>query len=395
MHFQKYSAPYIFDGLGHVYEDKVIIVDHFGTIISIEDSAQHDHTSVMSIQGAIVPGFVNTHCHLELSHMKGKIQTGTTLLPFINQVVSHRDVSQDLILGAIERGDEEMFQNGIVAVGDISNKNDTVNTKKESKIFYHTFVEMFDFLQDQKSQIIFDQYLTVFEQHNEDEHNRKSMVPHAPYSVSRNLFSLINRANKKDSIISIHNQETVQENLLFEDKTGQFPDFYRGFGVNLDAFEPLHESSMAYNIENLDPSKPTIFVHNTETTDSDIQIAKEWNKNTFWASCPNANLYIENRLPRYDFFINQGAVITIGTDSLTSNWQLSIAAEIYTILKYCSYVPFEKAIVWATSNGAAALGLNDRFGCIKTGMMPGLVGMNVSKNEGKFVMHDFDVIRLV
>jgi cytosine/adenosine deaminase-related metal-dependent hydrolase len=394
MHFHKYSAPYIFDGLGHILEDKVIIVDHSGTILSIEDSKLHDHASVLTFDGAIVPGFINTHCHLELSHMKGKVQTGTTLLPFIHQVVSHRDILPESILDAIEKGDKEMYQNGIVAVGDISNKVDTVDLKNKSKLFYHTFVEMFDFLQDEKSKIIFDQYADVFNRYSEDSLNRKSIVPHAPYSVSRKLFNLINEANLPGSIISIHNQETVQENLLFKDMSGQFPNFYKGFGIDLEGFEPLNQSSMAYNIANLDPNQNTIFVHNTETTEEDILLAMAWNKNVFWASCPNANLYIENRLPRYDFFISQGASITLGTDSLTSNWQLSIAAEIYTILKYCSYVSFEKAIVWATSNGASALGLDDRFGSITLGMKPGLNGLNVSKQGDKFVMHDFDVIRL-
>lgn len=87
------------------------------------DNAQdHDPSSVKYLKGMIVPGFVNTHCHLELSHMKGQVDTGTKLLPFLQSVVTFRDIDQDVILHAIKDGDEEMYKNGIVAVGDISNK---------------------------------------------------------------------------------------------------------------------------------------------------------------------------------------------------------------------------------------------------------------------------------
>jgi cytosine/adenosine deaminase-related metal-dependent hydrolase len=75
-----------------------------------------------------------------------------------------------------------------------------------------------------------------------------------------------------------------------------------------------------------------------------LQSANMWNKNIFWATCPNANLYIENRLPDYKIFLDADAIVTIGTDSLTSNWQLSIWEEIKTIRKYQSFVKLESFI---------------------------------------------------
>jgi aminodeoxyfutalosine deaminase len=109
------------------------------------------------------------------------------------------------------------------------------------------------------------------------------------------------------------------------------------------------------------------------TTKDDILAAQSWNKDIFWATCPNANLYIENRLPDYQVFLDTNATVTIGTDSLTSNWQLSIWEEIKTIRRYQSYVPLETLISWATINGAKALGYDDRLGSIEVGKTPGLV----------------------
>lgn len=101
--------------------------------------------------------------------------------------------------------------------------------------------------------------------------------------------------------------------------------------MSLDHFKPTGTSAIYNIIDNLQPVFKTILVHNTTTTSDDIAAANMWNKNIFWATCPNANLYIENRLPDYKIFLDADAMVTIGTDSLTSNWQLSIWEEIKTI----------------------------------------------------------------
>ncbi|MBK7224781.1 MAG: hypothetical protein IPH96_04915 [Saprospiraceae bacterium] len=76
-----------------------------------------------------------------MSHMKGKVDTGTGLIPFLKSVVSFRNVDQNIIDEAIIKADQEMFLNGIVAVGDISNKTDTIAVKSKSKIQYYNFIE--------------------------------------------------------------------------------------------------------------------------------------------------------------------------------------------------------------------------------------------------------------
>jgi cytosine/adenosine deaminase-related metal-dependent hydrolase len=93
----------------------------------------------------------------------------------------------------------------------------------------------------------------------------------------------------------------------------------------------------------------------------------------FWATCPNANLYIENRLPDYKAFMEANARVTIGTDSLTSNWQLSILDEMKAIARYQSYVPLDTLLRWATLNGAQALGFDDSLGSLEVGKTPGLL----------------------
>ena len=378
---KKITADRIYTGTSGPLHHKVITVDQEGTILQIDELSNHDASSVQHFSGAIVPGFINTHCHLELSHMKGRANTGTGLVPFLKTVVNFRDISMEEILDAIDQADAEMWNGGVMAVGDISNKADTAARKNQSKIQYYTFVEFFDFLQEEGSENWFNNFKPAYDQQSDSNGNRKSAVPHAPYTVSRNLFQKINALNAPGNTVSIHNQETPGENALFLNKTGSFLDFYEGFGFPLDQFTPNGKPSIYYALENMDPNCRTLFVHNTESTPEDIRAAQAWSNNIYWATCPNANLYIENRLPNYQYFLDTEAKVTIGTDSLTSNWQLSILEEMKTIARFQSYVPFQTLLRWATINGAEALGFDDQLGSIEVGKKPGLLLLNLGEEE--------------
>ena len=266
-----------------------------------------------------------------------------------------------------------MIEGGIVAVGDISNVVDTFAQKNKNRLRYYTFVEFFDFLQPSMTTAEFKKYKAVYDFLVLPKGHQKSCVPHAPYSVSPQLFNLINATNQQvNTTISIHNQETPPENQLFISKRGGFIDFYQGFGLELDHFEATQQPSIKYAIKHMNPQLKTLFVHNTLSTVEDIQAAQGWSDRVYWATCPNANLYIENRLPNYQYFIENNARMTIGTDSLTSNWGLSILEEMKTIAKYQSYVPFEMLLRWATINGAEALGFDDKLGSMEKGKTCGL-----------------------
>ncbi|MEL7020315.1 MAG: amidohydrolase family protein [Bacteroidota bacterium] len=375
------KADYVFPVSAAPIKDGVVQIDNTGKILAIGQAADFASSKLEYHEGVITPGFINTHCHLELSHMVGKVDTGTGLLPFLQSVVQFRDVKQGDIMAAIERLDYGMTKRGIVAVGDISNKLDTKEAKDKSKIRYYTFVEMFDFMQDANAQRTFEQYKEVYEGQSRANGNKVSAVPHAPYTVSAQLYKKINELNTTtDTTVSIHNQETPAENELFINKTGGFIDFYQAFGIPLDDFQPTGQSSIHHALTHLNPKVRNLFVHNTMTTARDIQSAHNWSDNVYWATCPNANLYIENRLPNYRYFVENNAKMTIGTDSLTSNWTLCVLEEMKTIHKYQSYIDFETLLQWATLNGAEVLGFDNELGSLDIGKTPGINLVTLSKD---------------
>jgi cytosine/adenosine deaminase-related metal-dependent hydrolase len=298
-------------------------------------------------------------------------------LEFIRNVVSFREVPMEEIEAAIIKADQEMWENGIVAVGDISNKLDTAKQKATSPIRYYTFVEMFDFMQESLGEATFQQYFEVFQGQSSEEGNQKSCVPHAPYSVSKALFQKIKEANQTPVTVSIHNQETPHEDALFLSGESGFVELFGAFGMDISRITPSGKTAIHYAIENMDPAQRNLFVHNTLTSAADIQAAQAWSDKVYWATCANANLYIENRLPNYQDFIDNEACMTIGTDSLTSNWQLSVLEEMKTIARYQSDVSFETLLRWATINGAKALGFEEDLGSLEVGKKPGLNLLNM------------------
>lgn len=369
---QKIGATYVHTITKGVVKNGIITLDEQGVITNISSHKGKIPKGVVFYKdGHIVPGFINTHCHLELSHMKGLVDTGTGLISFIGKVVTMRDFPQKKITASIAKAEKEMIRNGIVAVGDISNQVDTLAQKAKNNLRYYTFVELFDLLQG-NVEATMAQYQPVYDAIDLPQGHRKSFVPHAPYSVSDGLFEKIKTLNPQNATISIHNQELAAEDDFFVNKKGGFLDFYKGFGLSIKGFKKTGKKSIYKAMENLNPKSRTLFVHNTLTQKEEIQAAHKWSKNVYWATCPNANLYIENSLPNYQTFIDEKAKMTIGTDSLTSNWKLSILEEMKTIAKYNSYINLETLLKWATINGARALGMQKDLGSIEVGKNPGL-----------------------
>jgi len=365
------SASYVFPVAGPPIKNGVIGVEIDGTIAHIftpDEAINEGIKDIAQYEGLLVPGFVNTHCHLELSHLKGQIETRTGLLGFVQAIMKLRTSDEDAIDLAMLRADREMFENGIVAVGDISNQVISRGTKLGSPIYYHTFLEVMGFnpLSAQES---IKRALEFKEKFNP---LKVSIVPHAPYSVSASLFKeLCVNGETNDEVLTIHNQETEDENLFFERKEGGFLNLYNFLGLDIEFYKPSGKTSLQTYLPMLSDKLKTLLVHNTFTSSADVEFAEAYNPNLYWCLCPNANLYIENRLPDVEMLRNLGAKITLGTDSLASNNRLSIFAEMQT-LQINFGIDFDELLKWATINGAEFLGVQERYGSLEVGKRPGI-----------------------
>ncbi|MGC6489946.1 MAG: amidohydrolase family protein [Flavobacteriales bacterium] len=360
------TADILFTAKNSPLKNGVVVVNDTGLILDILDLSKVQPDLLEYFPGALCPGFINTHCHLELSHLFQEIDKHTGLPKFIKSIVSKRNFPEDKILECIDSADKTMYNNGIVAVGDISNTSLSFSTKEDSHIFYHTFIELFASLSEKANPVFQNGYDLL----NQCQHS-SSLVPHSTYSVSDKLFQLI-KSNNAGEIVSIHNQETADEDEMFLNGEGNLLKVLN----DKSDFKSTGLSALKSTLPKL-PNSPILFVHNTFTSQADIQFAMSQKNDVYWATCPKANLYIEKKLPDYQIFINQNAKMTIGTDSLASNDTLCLLEEMKVINHTVS---LEILLQWACKNGAEFLGLN-QMGTLEKGKSPGINHISHLRNE--------------
>ncbi len=375
MAYLKFKADKLFNGYRFLEDDAVLITDEEGVVQDIV-AEREAGADVQSFSGILSPGFINCHCHLELSHMKGLIPEATGLGKFVLNVVQQRHFPEEEILQAIEKAEDEMLANGIVAVGDICNNALTIAQKTKGRMYYHNFIEASGFNPQiaqqrfERSVGFFREYAKIYSIPVES----NSIVPHAPYSVANELWDLIINF-PGNHLFTIHNQETAGENEWFMNKQGEFAAMYSAMNIDVSFFKPSGKSSLQTYLSRFLPNQSVILVHNVHTSAADILFAKKSDRQLHWCLCPNANQYITGQLPNVDLMIKHGCEIVLGTDSLASNHQLSILEEMKTIQQYFPHIEMETMLQWATSNGAKALQMDALLGSFEKGKKPGVINL--------------------
>lgn len=380
--YRKFSAGYIFTGYEFV-QKKVLITDADGVVIELADENEAGD-DVEKLNGILSPGFINAHCHLELSHMKGLIPKHTGLVDFVFKIINERHFSEAEILTAIETAENSMLQSGIVAVGDICNNALTIPQKKKGNLLYHNFIETAGFppaIAEQRFSKAVDLFKTYAEKFS-----ASSIAPHAPYSVSSQLFGLINEF-PGNNLLTIHNQETEAETTFFKEGLGDFVRLYQQLGVDISFFKPSGKSSLQTFLPYFTNGQQLILVHNVCTSEEDVKFTKLRIANcelptAFFCLCPNANMYISNLLPDVKMLMQHTESIVLGTDSLASNDQLSILEEMKTLQTNFKELNLSTLLKWSTSNGARGLQMDNKLGDFEKGKKPGVVLINnISTDE--------------
>ena len=352
MAYQKLRGDHLFNGKKLLGPDAVLVLDEQGHKVDIIPLADAG-ADVQYIPGAILPGLVNAHCHLELSHMKGKIPEKTGLVNFLLQVVQGRQSEPEQIAEAIAHAYSEMEADGIRAVGDICNTTNTIDIKKNSRIRFHNFMEMICLTEAQLASR--SEYVnTLLQSFNDGQQWPSSLAPHAPYTVHPSALQFLNE-HTAGQLITIHNQETKAENELFQHGTGEFLNLYKVFGQTSSPIPITNTSSIRGYLPYFNKGQKIILVHNTFMPEEDIIWADEYAQthglSLFHCFCVNANLYIEDQLPKITAFVKNNAKIVLGTDSLSSNWSLRISDEINTLLNHFDSITLEDCLHWACGNG--------------------------------------------
>ena len=338
-------------------------------------------------QGAVVPGFVNSHCHIELSHLYGKFRKGTGMAGFIDQINALRDwAGADVKARLTQEWMDKMWKDGVSAMSDISNDDSSFKVKSSHKIYTRTFLEVFGSEPEMCDGVMSD--VTKLKETADAEGIDAAPTPHSCYTMSPQLLSASAAAGLESGYLSYHSQESQEEEDLLISGSGAMYENRKRSGMSTPPV--TGESSLKYFIDRLAAAKPApydehiLLVHNVCLKQDDIDAAKRVMNNVYWAVCPLSNIFIHNALPPIPLMRKNGLAITVGTDSLSSNDDLDMVKELVCIKQNFAEVPMNEILVWACLNGARFLSKEDSLGSIAPGKTPGIVFVSNVDEEGSF-----------
>lgn len=372
---RRIAANYIFPIDSEPIKNGYIELEEDGTILKIGELTS-ELPSTEYYNGILVPGFVNSHCHIELSSLQGKFRKGTGMSGFINQINELRESApKEERISSIAKQFEKLYQEGVSAMADISNCNESFQIKKQSPIYTRTFIEVFGTEPEDVEGVISDAQ-TLLE---EADHLGidAGITPHSPYTMSPELLTTASAQGLSRGFISYHNQESQEEEDMISSNTGALYENY--LSRNLSIPPATGKPALVHFIDRISKAHPAPFdenillIHNTVTNQESIDAIKSVAKNIFWVTCPLSNIFIHNMLAPLELFRKNGLKILLGTDSLSSNDILSMVEEIKCIQGHFPHIPLEEILTWSTLNGAQALGKEELFGSFTPGKAPGVV----------------------
>lgn len=355
--------------------------DEDGTVLATGPCAPGEEVA----SGALVPGFVNAHCHVELSHLHKKFVKGSGMAGFIDQINALRDWAgrerkQELVKEWMDR----MWADGVSAMADISNDDSSFDIKSSHPMYTRTFLEVFGSEPEMCDGVMAD--VTELQKVADEAGIDAAPTPHSCYTMSPQLLSASAAAGLERGYLSYHSQESQEEEDLLLTGTGAM---YENRVRNGMSTPPVTgESSLKYFIQRLADARKApydghiLLVHNVCLQQEDIDAAKKVMNNVWWAVCPLSNIFIHNALPPIQLMRKNGLAIALGTDSLSSNDDLDMVAEMYCLHRNFPEVPMSEILTWASLNGARFLSKDKELGTLEKGKKPGIVRIYDVDGEG-------------
>ena len=352
-----------------------------GTILNVGNC----HESEKVEAGAIVPGFVNAHCHVELSHLHGKFRKGTGMAGFIDQINELRDwAGRETKITLVQKWMDKMWEDGVSAMADISNDDSSFGVKSVHPMYTRTFLEVFGSEPEMCEDVM--KGVTELDSQAAEAGIDAAPTPHSCYTMSPQLLTASAAAGLAKGFISYHSQESQEEEDLLRTGSGAMYENRKRSGMSTPPV--TGESSLKYFLDRLSYAhaapydEHVLLVHNVCLAQDDIDAALKSFNNVYWAICPLSNIFIHNALPPVPLMRENGLKITVGTDSLSSNDDLDVVKELYCIHSSFPEVPMNEIFTWACTNGAQFLKKGDVLGSLTPGKRPGIVLVSDVDKDG-------------
>jgi cytosine/adenosine deaminase-related metal-dependent hydrolase len=375
----RYRAAWVLPVSSPPLRDGWIEID--GDRIAALGTGGHDDRSAENLGSvAVLPGLVNAHTHLELSHLRDRVPSASSFVSWAGQVVRARrdqtDPAAPEILSAVADGIAEAVRCGTALVGDISNSLVTVEPLVRSELSAVVFYELIRFNALDPGALV------------EEAGRRVDLLPakpsvrvdlaaHAPYSVGLGVFTELRKAmdQRASARCSVHLAESAEEIEFIREGRGPWRAFLEQVGAWDPGWVPPGRSPVQYLDEVGFLDERVLAVHGVQMKVEDLACLAA--RGTTVVTCPRSNNHTGAGRPPLEAFYASGVRVAVGTDSLASTPDLNVFAELAAMRRLAPAVPASLLLESATRAGAHALGFEADFGAIEPGKRARLLAVSV------------------
>jgi len=318
----------------------------------------------------LIPGFVNTHTHLELTLFHGlleKLVFGDWIAKLVR--IKYGTLDRKALKASARLGAMEMLQAGITAVGEVMDTGAGWEAMLEFGLHGVAYQEVFGPAEDMAGESLAGLQRKVVQYRSQERDTRRiGISPHAPYTVSKRLYELVRDFARMESLpMTAHIAESSEETKFVRDGLGHFAEAHRKRGIEVTT---RHLSPVAY-LESVGLLAPEmLLVHVIEAQAHDLDKIRD--TGAFVSHCPRSNEKLGHGIAPVAEMRSRGIPVSLGTDSTASNDSIDMFAEMRLACERQGLSSAE-AFRMATIEGSRALRLDRQMGSLEADKLANFV----------------------
>ncbi len=339
------SHTIIENGAVAIQGSKIVDIGRYPTIRKSDTSPIHDLG-----EATLTPGLVNAHTHLDLTSSADSVQRTPKFTDWVFQIVGKRTPSA--IGPSIRQGVQQSLAGGVTTVGDIDGSGGAAQILRDTPIRKVVFCEALGFFGEHAATGLARLTAYLDSPPVPDSLLTPALSPHAPYSTSADIYR---QCAASSLSVCTHIAETKEELEFLSSGTGAFVGYLEAFGISTAGWHPPQATPMQYMKTLGVLRKKSLLAHCNYLTDADVTILAESGASVVF--CPRSHHYFYHTDHPVLQLIESGINVAIGTDSLASNWSLSLLDELKFLARTQPCIRPETLFDMVTCNGAEAVGL--------------------------------------
>ncbi len=336
---------------------------------------------------ALLPGLINAHCHLDYTCLRGKIPPQNSFADWIRAINTEKaNLSPKDYLASINNGFAEAKRFGTTTIANLTAFPDLIS-QTTPPIRTGWFAELIDVRAPERANETVGPAVESLKSAT-----NWGLAPHALFTASKNLYRRCEEIALRDNVLlTTHLAESREEMEMFHDASGPLYEFLKDIGRSMDdcgnrtpleLFLTIRDSSASLRFAR--NGNNWLLAHLNELTESDFELLRNLERKPHIVHSPRSHDYFKHSRFPFEKLRALGFNVCLGTDSLASNEDLSLFAEMRAFQKEFPGVPPEEILQMVTVNPARALRQENALGRIQRGCRADLISIPCSGTDDVF-----------